>query len=367
MGTNDRATPRADAGRGGWRRAAAWLLGLALAVGVAGVGERGPQADAQATSPKPSVAWSASLFSSSGNTPKYVVIHTVEGSYQGCIAWFKNPSSMVSAHYVVSKAGHITQMVRDNRSAWHAGNNYFNHHSIGIEHEGYAHRKGSLTQAEYQASAALTRWLCDTYGIPKDRQHIVGHVEVPGATHTDPGPYWDWDLYIRLVRGGAQPRPVANFFAEDQGGRVRMTLVLTNPGTAPATVNFARWPVFDFVITDARGSEVWRWNRNKRFAPYAPPSQTIQPKQSLYFSVIAHYGPNVPPGRYLCKGAAMTSPLLFGQQWINLDPRRVDYRNLASDGRPDVEVARFGPGVAPGADASSGGLIERVRELETGN
>lgn len=49
----------------------------------------------------------------------------------------------------------------------------------------------------YRSSAALTAHLADTYGMPKDRTHIVGHNEVPGATHTDPGQYWDWDHYIR--------------------------------------------------------------------------------------------------------------------------------------------------------------------------
>jgi hypothetical protein len=42
----------------------------------------------------------------------------------------------------------------------------------------------------------------DRYGIPKDRAHIVGHVEVPGNDHTDPGPNWDWTRYMQYVNGG---------------------------------------------------------------------------------------------------------------------------------------------------------------------
>jgi N-acetyl-anhydromuramyl-L-alanine amidase AmpD len=52
----------------------------------------------------------------------------------------------------------------------------------------------------YAASARLTAATCRRYGIPVDRKHILGHVEVPGTDHTDPGPHWDWDRYIRLVR-----------------------------------------------------------------------------------------------------------------------------------------------------------------------
>ena len=34
-----------------------------------------------------------------------------------------------------------------------------------------------------------------------DRAHIIAHSEVPGASHVDPGPGWNWDHYMALVRG----------------------------------------------------------------------------------------------------------------------------------------------------------------------
>ena len=50
-----------------------------------------------------------------------VVIHYTEGSYAGCISWFKNCDAQVSAHYVIrSVDGQITQMVREADKAWHA-------------------------------------------------------------------------------------------------------------------------------------------------------------------------------------------------------------------------------------------------------
>ncbi|MFD8961334.1 N-acetylmuramoyl-L-alanine amidase, partial [Streptomyces anulatus] len=51
----------------------------------------------------------------------------------------------------------------------------------------------------YLRSARLTADICDRHGIPKDREHIVGHHEVPGSDHTDPGVHWDWERYLRLV------------------------------------------------------------------------------------------------------------------------------------------------------------------------
>ncbi|CAM5259853.1 hypothetical protein SBADM41S_08152 [Streptomyces badius] len=40
----------------------------------------------------------------------------------------------------------------------------------------------------YRSSAALTSHLSAKFNIPKDRAHIVGHVEVPGNDHTVPAP-----------------------------------------------------------------------------------------------------------------------------------------------------------------------------------
>lgn len=145
----------------------------------------------------------------SGEPVRYVVIHTIEGSAGSGINTFRYGRRRVSAHYIVDFDGKITQMVRDADTAWHAGNSLYNRRSIGIEHAGWAGRN-RWTMEQYRASARITRWACDTYGIPKDRRHIIAHREVPGATHGDPGRYFDWDLYIRLVRGegslgGASP------------------------------------------------------------------------------------------------------------------------------------------------------------------
>src|SRR5207248_3706196 len=164
-----------------------------------------------------------------GNAITTIVIHDMEGSYSGSIAWFQNPSAQASAHYDVrSSDGQITQQVHDGDIAWHAGNWTVNQHSIGIEHEGYAHTGATwYTEAMYKSSAALTRWLADTFHVAKDRSHIIGHYEVPdpnhaglyggidhhhdpcdswaagGATwHNNIACYWDWAHYLDLVTGG---------------------------------------------------------------------------------------------------------------------------------------------------------------------
>lgn len=128
----------------------------------------------------------------------YVVVHTMQGYYGGSISWFQNPAADVSAHYCMrSEDGEVTQMVHDDDRAWHVGNS--NPYALGIEHEGFVDDPAWYTWEMYASSAKLARWLCEAHGIPVDRDHIVGHVELPNQTHTDPGSNWDWDLYMALV------------------------------------------------------------------------------------------------------------------------------------------------------------------------
>ncbi|MGW1250806.1 N-acetylmuramoyl-L-alanine amidase [Streptomyces sp. NPDC002535] len=135
-----------------------------------------------------------------------VVIHVVQGSYATALKVFKDPGHGAAAHYVVRKDGHVAQMIRELDVAFHAGNRDMNERSIGIEHEGFVDRPQDFTAAMYAGSARLTADICARYGIPVDREHIIGHVEVEGTDHTDPGPHWDWDRYLTLVREASKAR-----------------------------------------------------------------------------------------------------------------------------------------------------------------
>lgn len=149
-------------------------------------------------------------FSNGRTSYEFIVIHTMQGSYAGSRSWFLNTSSNVSAHYLVrSSDGEITQMVEHADTAWHA--QCYNGRSIGIEHEGYVQDPARwYTDAMYTESAKLTRYIADRHGIPKTRQRIIGHVDIPSMCntngHTDPGSGWNWTRYMALVTsGGATP------------------------------------------------------------------------------------------------------------------------------------------------------------------
>jgi hypothetical protein len=125
--------------------------------------------------------------------------------------WFNDSSAQASAHYTVrSSDGFVGQSVSEKDIAWHAGNWSYNQTSIGIEHEGYVSDSKWFTEAMYVSSAKLSAHLAKKYDIPIDREHIIGHDEMPdpynpgqyggAGHHTDPGDYWDWDNYMSYVR-----------------------------------------------------------------------------------------------------------------------------------------------------------------------
>jgi hypothetical protein len=138
----------------------------------------------------------------------HVVIHMLQGHYAHSIESWRRGSSCFKPHYVVSKAGEVTQVVQERHVPAHA--NAANSYSIGIEHEGFATDPAELTEAMYAKSAALVRDICRRYRIPVDGTRIIGHDMAPGTGHGDPGGYWDWAYYLALVgwTGVQASRPV---------------------------------------------------------------------------------------------------------------------------------------------------------------
>ncbi|MFF0793378.1 N-acetylmuramoyl-L-alanine amidase [Streptomyces spiralis] len=144
---------------------------------------------------------------------RYIVIHDTEGRWDGVLNLIKDPTYVSWNYTLRSTDGHIAQHVKAKDVAWHAGNWYVNAASIGLEHEGFlADPDAWYTEAMYRSSARLVKYLAGKYGIPLDRQHILGHDTVPGPTtgtipgmHTDPGPYWDWQHYFQLLGRPFEP------------------------------------------------------------------------------------------------------------------------------------------------------------------
>jgi hypothetical protein len=183
-------------------------------------------------------------YYTSGNGHSFCVIHDMEGYYLDSISYLnrcdKNTNGVynvdASVYYLVNGlqngtdnlghaenhpndpvAGDITQSVRESDYAWHVV--CWNEYMFGTEHEGFVSTPAWYSEAMYQASAGLQRHLCNTYGIAKDRNHIIGHDEWQNPawtswmatnwpqisttcnTHTDPGQYWNWTHFMALLNG----------------------------------------------------------------------------------------------------------------------------------------------------------------------
>lgn len=148
-------------------------------------------------------------------TIEQIVIHDIEGGASSALNTFQNPQSHASAHYVIDSTGTIYQLVREKDIAYHAGNFWYNQHSIGIEHTGFdATGFRWYNATEYLASARLTAYLLQKYNLPLDRAHVASHATVPSPSagqfnHVDPGPYWLWDYYFSLIHQQGVAVPAA--------------------------------------------------------------------------------------------------------------------------------------------------------------
>lgn len=228
---------------------------------------------------------------------KAIVIHYTEGSYAGCISWFKNCDAQVSAHYVIRSAdGQVTQMVREADKAWHARS--ANGYTIGIEHEAYGNIWSFFTEEMYRSSADLVRDICsrvaaidghrtfyrDTldngtclnYGVHdlggEDAcTKIRGHQHYPDQTHTDPGPYWDWNYYYKLINDGTPVTVLegteGRLDHRNYGDDERKIWVIRGPEGSTIQLDFSSFSLeadYDFLWVydgdDVYAPKIGRWN-----------------------------------------------------------------------------------------------------------
>ena len=111
-----------------------------------------------------------------------------------------DPSSGVSAHWLVDEDGEITSLVPEARRAWHAGAACWqgirdvNSASVGIEivNPGHAGGLPPFPGRQMDAVAALSRDVLARHGIRQ--RHVLGHSDVAPLRKQDPGELFDWRL-----------------------------------------------------------------------------------------------------------------------------------------------------------------------------
>ena len=160
--------------------------------------------------------------------PDLLLLHyTGMESAEGALAWLTTEDSKVSCHYLVDEEGRITQMVREEMRAWHAGASFWagdediNSCSIGIEIHNPGHELGYSDFPEEQMLAveALCVDIVQRHDIPPER--VLAHSDVAPGRKADPGEKFDWP---RLARAGVglwvEPEPIGpdTAFAEGDEG-----------------------------------------------------------------------------------------------------------------------------------------------------
>lgn len=136
-----------------------------------------------------------------GGTPRLIVLHyTAMDDCARARDWLCTPAAQVSAHYIVSERGAVTQMVDEAHRAWHAGAGGWqgiadvNSWSIGIELANTGSQPFSnpqMCRLEDLLSGIMAR-----HGIAKPG--VIAHSDCAPGRKIDPGSRFDWHRLARL-------------------------------------------------------------------------------------------------------------------------------------------------------------------------
>ena len=130
---------------------------------------------------------------------KFVIIHyTGMQSEIASIKKLKSKKSKVSCHYFINRKGIITQMVKDQKVAWHAGKSKWrnfsnlNENSVGIELVNRGQEFGYQNFSNIQISSLikLCKKLKKKYLIKKE--NFLGHSDIAPLRKLDPGEKFPW-------------------------------------------------------------------------------------------------------------------------------------------------------------------------------
>ena len=139
---------------------------------------------------------------------KFVIIHyTGMQSEIESIKRLKDPKFKVSCHYLISRKGAVTQMVRDENIAWHAGKSKWkgfrnlNNYSIGIElvNKGHQFAYQSFSHQQISSLIKLCKKIKKKYHIKKE--NFLGHSDVAPLRKVDPGEKFPWKKLSRFKIG----------------------------------------------------------------------------------------------------------------------------------------------------------------------
>jgi hypothetical protein len=248
------------------------------------------------------------------------------GTYESAINTFLNCNSQVSAHFIISQSGEISQLVPINTVAYHASSPNNNLRSIGVEHEATIDNPEWWNSTELlNSSVDLACFFTDMLSIPKTHSvpGIAGHNEMPGTATNCPGnlPWDSWLSNLTTVScecidynepnntyseaeiipeiGKEQNRlktinSCIDFIEADEDwyslGIVthgELTITLTNPALNVEFYYSSGTQLLDSGVEDSNGNKIVnRCFAGNSCSQYfikisAPPNQSVEPEYSL--------------------------------------------------------------------------------------
>lgn len=134
-----------------------------------------------------------------GRLPDTILLHyTGLPDGEAALRQLCDPAAEVSSHYLVWEDGTLSQLVAEERRAWHAGRgswageNDMNDVSIGIEIANFGHRGGlpPYPDAQIETVIALCRDIIERWRIRPER--VLAHSDVSIGRKIDPGEHFPW-------------------------------------------------------------------------------------------------------------------------------------------------------------------------------
>jgi N-acetylmuramoyl-L-alanine amidase len=133
----------------------------------------------------------------------------------------------VSSHYFVWEDGRVSQLVAEDKRAWHAGASFWkgetdiNSRSIGVEIANAGHPGGlpDFPPAQIASVIALCRDIVARHRIAPER--VLGHSDVAPVRKVDPGEKFPWQALAEAGIGHhVEPAPISGgrFFQRGDAG-----------------------------------------------------------------------------------------------------------------------------------------------------
>jgi hypothetical protein len=153
--------------------------------------------------------------------PYRIVIHTTEGRFDSDFEYLRENSREVGCHVYISPNGDAYQMAPWDSITWHCGakaeerttrpdlmkvwplNGDENDGTIGIEVSAPWNKQ--MNAKQYKTLVEVIADLVQSFNIPLDRQHIVGHKELKSVKIDPPG--LNMDAVVVAVKDLLNPIP----------------------------------------------------------------------------------------------------------------------------------------------------------------